>query len=75
MCVYVLSAQHTVKLDPRCIDPSIQSIHSNYRTFNEEGLSNNKIRYKMLPKIVSFRYKNYGVVNKTNVLQYAKHAA
>ena len=40
VCVCVLSAQHPIKLDPRCFDPAA-SIQSNCRTTNEEELSNN----------------------------------
>ena len=62
--VYVLSAQHPIKLDPRCFEATA-SIQSNCRSTNEEQLSNNApVREKMIPKIVSFGYKNYEVVNK-----------
>ena len=67
MCVYVLSAQHPIKLDPRCFDPTV-SIQSNCRTTKEDELSNNApVREKMIPKIVSFVYKNYEAVNQKRI--------
>ena len=41
MCVCVLSAQHPIKLDPCCFDPTA-SIQSNCRTTKEDELSNKR---------------------------------
>ena len=65
--VCVPSAQHPITLDPRCFELTACN-QSNCRANNEEKRSNNApVGKKMIPKIVSFGYKNYEVVNKKRI--------